>query len=305
MQSEAWTSSHEWILKEESRWTTVQYLPVDQQVPCFATKNVPDGDLDQVKWHIENQAVQPYDTGPAPSDRTDRCEADGRIDGDKGSHLRSRASVTTYRHIFNASWVEREWQALAKFWCSSLFSRDFRDSPVVLRQRHKSAELQAFRGMTGHDCVWRRSEPGWWCWPAGTSPTRPSQRLPWEISPWNVTAIQRQIFSQLIYQIYLQFWMLQPMLCYLKECGPCHCPVEQHRHQSKVGSHDDSSCKDLIQLPPIWSWRRLHAILWYRHDGPLSEWYISNPSSWCSNVQLFWMRWQIQRCITVVQYGYD
>lgn len=65
-------------------------LPIEQQVPCLSTESVSDHELDNIEWDIEDQAVQPYNTGPSPSDATDVGEANMSIDSNQRCHLDNR-----------------------------------------------------------------------------------------------------------------------------------------------------------------------------------------------------------------------
>lgn len=54
---------------------------------------------------------------------------------------------------------------------------------------------------------------------------------------------------------------------YRKEVCLVCCPKEDDCHHSQITAENDSSCKDLCQLPAIRLRRRLHPILWYCHNG--------------------------------------
>ena len=55
-----------------------------------------------------------------------------------------------------------------------------------------------------------------------------------------------------------------------KVCLICR-PEENDSHNGQVSTKNDSSSKNLCQLPAIWLRRWFHPILWYRHNG---TWHI-------------------------------
>lgn len=63
------------------------YLVLKKVVPSLAAECVADKELEEVQWDVSDDAVQPYDSCPAPPNSLDLCESPFRINGKQSCNL--------------------------------------------------------------------------------------------------------------------------------------------------------------------------------------------------------------------------
>lgn len=83
--------------KEKDPKKNKMYLVLYHVKPCLSTQDVTDGKLHNVEWEIEDNAVNPDDTSPSPTDSMYSCKTPVGIYCYESSNLkRSRQSLALY-----------------------------------------------------------------------------------------------------------------------------------------------------------------------------------------------------------------
>lgn len=68
-------------------YSWVTYPLLKHKIPSSPTQSITDDKLDEVKWDIENDVIQPNNASPAPSNPFNSCKSPVRIYGNQSSNL--------------------------------------------------------------------------------------------------------------------------------------------------------------------------------------------------------------------------
>lgn len=65
------------------------YPLLKDEIPCSPTQRITDEKLDDIQREVEDEVVEPDDTGPAPSNALDRSKCPVGIYSDQSSNLQN------------------------------------------------------------------------------------------------------------------------------------------------------------------------------------------------------------------------
>ena len=81
----------------------VSYSLLNDKIPSFPAQSISDEELEDIKWEVKDEIVEPHNTGPAPSNAFDWSETPVSVHSNQCSYLHPKGR--TVNGTYSGNWI--------------------------------------------------------------------------------------------------------------------------------------------------------------------------------------------------------